>query len=264
VAWIIGRGVARAHGRGGARAALFVLAFPMGVFFSLVYAEALYGALVAGSLAALRARRPLRAAVWAAAAGATRPAGIVLAPIIMVERLRTLLRSKRWGLRVLGETLLPIAVAPLGLSAYVLTQYLATGDGFAFAHVQILWGRVWANPIERIWHGLAAMDLGMLFGGPSLTWHALWALSGLGLGLWLMWRRRVACGFFLAGSVLLPAATGLDAMPRFVGTNPVFLGTLSRWLLDIPGWLAVAVIMGCAVVQLWLLRIWLAGGGGLF
>jgi len=264
MALLIGRAVARRHGRGGARAALFVLAFPMGVFFSLVYAEALYGALSAASLGALRARRPMRAALCAAAAGATRPAGILLAPIIATDRLRALWRLKTWSARAIGDALLPIAVAPLGLSAYVLAQYLATGDGFAFAHVQVLWQRSWANPLARIWNGLASLDLFALFGGPSLMWHALWAAGGIGLGLALLYRRRVADGVFLVGSVLLPAATGLDAIPRFVGTNPVFLQALGGWLVWLPGWLTALILVTCTAAQAWLLHVWIGGGGGLF
>ena len=264
MAWMIGAAVARRRGHGALVAAIFVMVFPIGMFFSLVYAEALYGALVVASLAALRARRPGRAAVWACLAGATRPAGILLALVIGVDRLTDLARRRVWTARAWADALLPAAIAPLGLSAFVLAQYLAVGDGFAFAHVQILWGRNWSNPIMRILHGLAAGDLRQLFAAPSLAWHALWALGGLAVGGWLLVRRRGAEGTFLLGSVLLPAATGLDAMPRFVGTNPVFLGSLADWVACLPRWLMLLVLVACAVAQLVLLRVWAAGGGGVF
>ncbi len=252
------------RGRGAVAAMILVLAFPLGLFFSLVYAEALYGMLVAASLAALRRGRPLRAAVWASLAGATRPAGILLAPVIALERLGALFAQRRWSARVLADSLLPIAIAPLGLSAFVFAQYLAVGDGFAFAHVQILWGRSWSDPFARILHGLMAHDLGGLFGAPSRVWHALWAVIGLLAGGWLLLRRRMAEGWFLLGTVLLPAATGLDAMPRFVGTNPVFLTMLAERVAALPRWPRWLVLLACVAGQLFLLRIWARGAGGVF
>ena len=204
---------------------VLVLLFPYGFFFSAVYTEALFAMVSAGSLLALQARRPLLSAGLAALASATRPTGILLTPILIVDRLAALWRGRhrRDRMALAAETLLPIAIAPLGLFLYMLDQYSRIGDALAFSHVQRLWHRRWGNPFERIWSGLETWDFSVLLANPSAAYAASFALLGLAGAIWLALRRRGAEAWFLAGCILLPAASGLDSLPRFVATNPVFL-----------------------------------------
>ena len=250
---------------------IVALLFPYGFFFSAVYTEALFAVLSAGALLALRVRRPLLAAGVAALASATRPTGILLTPIVVADRLAALWRGRhrRDRAALLGETLLPIAIAPLGLFLFMLDQYSRIGDAMAFSHVQVLWHRRWGNPFERIWTGLASWDFSVLLASPSSAYAASFALLGLAGAIWLAFRRRGAEAWFLAGCILLPAASGLDSLPRFVAANPVFLFVVYDFTMKLMGGRPQAVLLATfaailAALQATLLLGWYGGSGAIF
>jgi Gpi18-like mannosyltransferase len=250
---------------------IVALLFPYSFFFSAVYTEALFAMLSAGSLLALHRHRPLLAGVLAGLTSATRPTGILLTPVIVVERLRALWRGRYRQDRValLAETLLPIAVAPLGLFLYMLDQYTRIGDAMAFSHVQVLWGRSWGNPLERLWTGIASWDFSLLLAVHSNAYAASFAVVGLAAAAWLARRRRGAEAWFLAGCILLPASSGLDSLPRFVAANPVFLYVVYDVSMLLIGrhaqpvmLAAVAAVLGA--LQVTLLLAWYGGAGAVF
>lgn len=245
----------------------FVLALPHTLFFSAVYTEALFALLSLGCLLALRLNRPLLAGVCAALASATRPQGILLAPIVAVHGLRALYIHRAEGdwPRRLGEATLPIALAPLGLCLYVAAQYWVTGDGLMFNHVQIHWRREWLGPIEWFRIGLLSWDWHRLPRQPTHSYETAWALAGLAVAAWCAWRRRWAEAYFLAASVLLPAASGLDSLPRYVATNPVFLVATFTLLAGLPARvLGLAVLPALALAHVPLLLAWYRAWGAVF
>ena len=250
---------------------IVALLFPYGFFFSAVYTEALFAMLSTGALLALQQRRFLLAAGMSALASATRPTGILLTPILAINRLAAFWRGRHRHdrLALLGETLLPIAVAPLGLFLYMLYQYSQVGDALAFSHVQVLWQRQWGNPFTHIWDGLRMWDFAVLLANPSSAYSASFALLGLAGAIWLLLRRRSAEAAFLAGCVLLPVASGLDSLPRYVAANPVFLFVVYDFATALigrspkpVGLVASAAALG--ILQLVLLIGWLHGAGGIF
>ncbi len=230
---------------------VFAVLFPLSFTFSAIYSESLFALLAVSSLGLLQARRPLAAAVVAALMTATRPTGILMLPIIVFDRAMHLWhhRHRADRLTLLGEVLLPIAIAPLGLSAYMLAQYLALGDALAFNHVQVLWEREWVGPVAMVASGLGHWDWGRLLlpkGLQSESYFAAWALLGLVTAAWLAWRRRSSEAFLLAASILLPLSTGLHSMPRFVATNPFFLFAVFELAMMIRNRIAVAAVFGTA------------------
>lgn len=198
-----------------------VAVFPNSFFFSAVYTEALFALLCTLCLLALAGDRLWTAAAIAALASAARPTGVLLAPMIAAHAL--------WAGERSGSLLrkaLPAMLAPLGLLTFMAVQFVAVGDAMAFSHVQALWGRAWLGPVTYLSEGLAAWDwaaLGGWMGRPSRSYAAAWGVLGLAAAAWLLWRRRFGESWLLAACVLLPAATGLDSMPRYVACNPVFL-----------------------------------------
>jgi hypothetical protein len=245
----------------------FVLALPHTLFFSAVYTEALFALLSLGCLLALRLNLPVVAGVCAALASATRPQGILLAPIVAAYGLRQLyLHRAEPGLgRRLGDAALPVALAPLGLCLYVAVQYWVTGDGLMFNHVQIHWRREWLGPLEWFRIGLMSWDWHRLPREPTHSYETAWALAGLGVALWCAWCRRWAEAFFLAASILLPAASGLDSLPRYVATNPVFLVNVFALLARLPGRvLGFAVLPALALAHMPLLLAWYRAWGAVF
>lgn len=230
---------------------VFVVLFPLSFTFSAIYSEGLFALLAVSALGLLQTRRPLAAAVVVALMTATRPTGILMLPIIVFDRAMHFWhhRHRTDRLALLGETLLPIAIAPLGLSIYMVAQYLAVGDALAFNHAQVLWARVWVGPFAMLSSGLGAWDWGRLLlpkGLQSESYFASWALLGLAVAGWLAWRRRSSEAFLLAASILLPLSTGLHSMPRFVATNPFFLFAVFELVMMIRSRLAMAAVFGTA------------------
>lgn len=250
---------------------VLVALFPYSFFFSALYTEALFALLATLSLLLLARGRPLAGAVAAALASATRPTGVLLAPLFAAHCLRALHRDRSVGTvrpTALALTMLPACVAPLGLLVYMSVQWVAVGDPLAFIHVQALWGRSWRPPGAWLWNGIAVWDwdqLGWLMAKPSRSYFAAWGLLGLAVAAWLAWRRRFAEAWFLGACVLFPTLSGLDSLPRYVATNPVFLFAVHDLLRHLPTAAGTAMLGVFAALGLVPLLAWMhATGGGVF
>ncbi|MBN2470433.1 MAG: hypothetical protein JXN59_06900 [Anaerolineae bacterium] len=112
---------------GGQRAAFYLLVFPSGFFLAQVYTEGLFVGLAFGSLALLRRRRWVWAALLAALATGTRAIGGLLIIPLALAWLAEYQEDNRFSRRVIGLGLL--ALAPL--VAYGLWS-LALGEPFHF------------------------------------------------------------------------------------------------------------------------------------
>jgi uncharacterized membrane protein len=86
----------------------------------------------------------------------------------------------------------------------------------------------------------------------------------LATALWLALRRRWAEAWLLAGCVLLPAATGLDSLPRFVACNPAFLFALHDGLARLDRRVAWAVLAVLAAVSIVPLLAWMQNYSSVF
>ncbi len=230
---------------------LFAVLFPFGFVFSATYSESLFAVLIVAALALLQQRRVLAASMVTALLFATRPTGIIMLPLIVIDRGLHLWRGRHRTDRValLGETLLPIAIAPLGLSLYMLAQYIGLGDALAFNHVQVLWERTWVGPFAMVAQGLGSGDWARLLspkGLQSEAYFASWALLGLAAAGVMIWRRRYSEAWLCAACILLPLSTGLHSMPRFVANNPFFLFAVFDLLLMVRNRVAIAAIFGTA------------------
>jgi hypothetical protein len=211
--------------------------WPGDIYFSFPYSEALYALLMTASLLALARRRVVEAAAWSAALSATRLPGIMMTPVIMADGLRRLLRLHRAGtLRAapattIGQILLPIALAPLGLFAFMAYLRWHMGDGLAFVHVQSAWHRHPMPPWIVLWDGLTANDWGRVLAHPageSLSLEAAFAVAGLILAVRQMLQRRYAEAWVIGATILLASSSGLQSIPRFVLTNPAVIFALYR------------------------------------
>ncbi len=239
---------------------LFAVLFPFGFTFSVPYTESLFALLTIGTLLALQRERLLLAAGLTALLCATRPTGVLLIPVILAVCATKLWRERHAPdrLHTLSQVLLPIAVAPLGLSLFMLYQYVVIGDALAFSHVQLLWGREWRGPLYWLTDGITAWDWGNMLhpnGYPSKTYDCAWTLLGLGVAARLAWQRRFAEAWLLAGTIVLPLSTALHSLPRFVATSPFFLFACCSALAPISSlrWRAVlagglGLVQGAVVV----------------
>lgn len=141
-------------GRSFARPAVLMLAFfPASLFFGAPYSESLFLLVSVGAFYAACSGRFAWAGALAAAASATRSAGIVLLLPLAI------LWWRGEGRRAADA--LWLALAPLGLAAYAAYLGLAHGDALAFLDVQQAWNRSFAGPFAGVWQGLDAAYAGV-------------------------------------------------------------------------------------------------------
>ena len=235
---------------------------PYGYFFSSVYTEGLFAGLLLLACLTLAERRAMACAVVIALLCATRPTGVIMLLPLGLERAAYLWQGRTRPDRValLAETLMPLAIAPLGLSLFMALQYAESGDAMAFSHVQILWDRHWVGPLAMLRHGFGQWDWTNLLdpkAQPSQSYDAAWAVLGLAVSAGLALRRRFTEAWVMAACVLLPLATGLHSLARFVGTNPIFLLVLTGWLQHVRRGMTLAVVVaGLVVLHAATLELW--------
>ena len=131
------------------RAVLFFCFFPGSIVFSMVYAEGVLIALVAGSLLDLERRRWLLAGVLAGFATAAGPTAL---PIIAACALAALieLRRRGWGDRSARKALIAPLLAPAGIVALGAFLWAWVGTPFGTFHAQrVEWGEK-TNPLALV------------------------------------------------------------------------------------------------------------------
>jgi hypothetical protein len=127
---------------------LLLAVFPGALFFSTLYSESLFLLVSVGAFYAARTGHWTWAGACAAAASATRSAGIVLLLPLALFWWQSQPRRVRDGAWLL--------LAPLGLVVYVAFLGLSEGDGLRFLQVQDAWSREFAGPFLGAWDGLVA------------------------------------------------------------------------------------------------------------
>ncbi|HTT28187.1 MAG TPA: mannosyltransferase family protein [Solirubrobacteraceae bacterium] len=116
--------------RTGRKAVLIFCLFPGSVVFSMVYAEGVMLALVAGCILALQKRRWVLAGALAAFATATEPEAIVLVVVCVVSALLELRRRGLTNPEALKSLVAP-ALSVVGVGAFGAFLWIWTGSPFA-------------------------------------------------------------------------------------------------------------------------------------
>lgn len=201
-------------------AGMLVAFNPYVVYAHVGYTEPLYFFLTTLAFLAVGSQRWVMAGLASAMLSATRIVGIIFTFVLLVAYLRTGVLANR---RLWPMLALALLLCPLGLAGYMAYLHAHVGDALAFMHVQVAWGREIQNPVNVVLAGLHR-------GGWS-RYFVLCALAGLGMGCWLIMRKRYGHALFLIGTVLIPLTSGVDSMPRYVFWQFPFLFGLLELLL---------------------------------
>jgi len=146
---LLHRLVAFEAGRTVANASVWLIAlFPAAVYFGAPYSESLFLLVSVGAFYAARREHWAWAGILAAAASATRSAGLVLLVPLFLLWLDS--RPRR------TEAVAWLALAPLGTAGYALYLGLEHGDALAFVDAQEAWFREFAGPFVGVWDGATA------------------------------------------------------------------------------------------------------------
>ena len=223
--WLLGAVTMRSGGSAddASRAMFYLAFFPTSYFLSLPVTEGLFLALtLAATLLALQGRW-LGAGVAGGLATATRFAGILLLPLLLLlecggraAALKAPLtrRTPKWWL----------LLVPCGLAAFMAHLYRVTGDALAFVHVQTQFGRTFS------WRALVGQLHTFAQPWNLVALNAATALLLVLAALHLLVKREWAFGLYTLGSALLPLASGsFQSMARYAAVAfPLFFWLAAR------------------------------------
>lgn len=240
---------------------VFLLAGPFSIYFTTFFTEVLFLFLTVCVFAALRQRQFLLAGVLAGLLSATRIVGVFIVFAILWEMWRAHRESGgTWrdfvpAIVLKPDWLLALAVAPIGLFAYMFYLHMIIGDALAFSHVQRAWGRPMGNPVVFIWNALTAMPRDSWIPTPSQH-LAVATLVGYGLIVMLILRKRFDMAIYAAIALTLPLFAGMASMLRFVAglaPMPLMLSELlakNRWVFAVS--LLVFLAAGYGITIAWM------------
>lgn len=223
-----------------ARAVFYLAAAPTAIFFSAMYTESVYIALVAATFYYARQGKWVGAALAGALAAATRNTGVLLAAVVALEgmhqsgvRFRPPMRDPAvilafaWQqVRVLlpgWRSLAAAACVPLGLLAYMAYLSNTFGDPLGFIHVQATWGRevsAGAGFTKLVGNVISQLRIGNFWAGqfdPKTLLDLLSTLAFLPLAIMVCRKMRPAYGVFVLLTLLVPLSTGtVGSMTRYI------------------------------------------------
>jgi Mannosyltransferase (PIG-V) len=276
-----------------ARATVLLVAFfPVSLFLSAVYTEALFLMLSVGAIYAARLDRWAWAGVLGGLAAATRSNGVLIVlPLALIylygPRARAAARPPAhwWQPRHgISGSAVWLAVVPVGLFAYMGYLVLAHHSALAPFAAEADWGRQFAGPFGAVPKVLAALPAevrlllsgagSMLGTGHGVAWTTTRNLLDTGflvfaaVGLALAWR-RVPFAYLVYAAALLAEALSyptmnepLESFSRYViPIFPVFMGW-GAWLGERPrarrDVLAISATLLVMFSGLWGLWAWIA------
>lgn len=225
--------------RDAARTVFYIAAFPTAFFFTAAYTESLFLLLSVAVFCCARQQQWGWAALWGVLGAASRPLGILLWGVVLLEWGRahgwtfsTILDRAAWaklfnGVRTDFLSLLMICLIPSGLLIYMLYLWATFGNPIAFWTAQAAWGFESLGPI-----GIIVKDWGRMAVGELPYFTVLNILAFLAvLGLCVPIGRRWGAGYALytALSILIPMSSRTESMIRYVLVLfPVFM-VLGIW-----------------------------------
>lgn len=245
---------------------------PYSFYAYTLYTESLFLCLAAVGFWALAGDRFLAAGVVGGLMSATRGVGVLFGIAMVVHlALRTDALEPVWGAlasgrdrAVSGALLVPLrdprvlslALVPIGLFSYMAYLWIHVGDPLAFMTVQAAWGREFGNPVLTVLDALRASDPAHYqVAGDFGRYLGAVALLALALGLDLLWRGRTVEATFGLLLVLVPLASGINSIPRFVfGALVLFFAIADRLARTRVGrtvGLAAIVATNLPLVTLW-------------
>ncbi len=225
--------VERDIGKGKKLLAGMVITFnPYIIYAHVGYTETLYFFLSSIAFMALSRSHWIMTGLAASVLSATKVVGVIF---ILSYSLKASLKIKHLknSLELTLECVLGLLLIPLGLATYMLYLYFHTGDALAFSHIQAAWSRSLSNPFVNLW-------VGLLTGGRS-TYMSIFAVLGIIMSVWLFYKEYSHYAVFLMIATLLPLATGLESLPRYVIWQVPFLFGVVVLLDKLP-WLKLPIM----------------------
>ncbi|WP_278367295.1 hypothetical protein [Acetobacter orientalis] len=199
---------------------LFLIVYPLNIWYFSQYSEAIYGILLMSSIIYLRNKNVYYASFFCFLLSLSRPTGFVITICLAFWWLCQNYKNKK--IMTLKESMLLISVAGFGLSLFVLYLFYKTGDGFAFSHIQLAWGRQFKIfPIHIIQSLCSFKHLD----------NVLMAVLGVVLVIWMALVGRRLSALLVGVTIFLATSTGMQSIGRFVFSNPLVMEFFATFTL---------------------------------
>ncbi|MGA7932823.1 MAG: glycosyltransferase family 39 protein [Kovacikia sp.] len=217
---------------GGIRAALYLLAFPMGFFLTQVYTEGLFVGLAFGSLALLNRNQWLGAGVLAAIATLTRAVGLFLVIPLAVAWLREVQQARITFRPPEGKVMIRKGLLVL---APVLVHLIWKRSfwGQAFSLVEKHYFKCQPLALGQAWLAWQNAVLSLFGNNPQTSVYFAIELAAVLLGLvacWKTWRRYPGITLYGLSVIGISMTCGVaQGMPRYILAVPSIFLVLSRW-----------------------------------
>lgn len=195
------------------KAVVLLLFFPTAFFFSAIYTESLFLALVAASFYYARSGNWIYAGLLAAPLPFVRIVGLAFWIVLVVEYITQGGTTKKINPR----EALGFAAALAGVALFFVYSILVTGTVFGYANQQNLWTRAINSPHVAL---LNAFEL-ILFRSPVLALYSAWNLSVLGFFAATLYhaikKMRPSYAVYMFLMMILPLLSStLEGFSRFI------------------------------------------------
>lgn len=234
------------------RSVQYLFLFPVSFILSGVFTESVY--LLLSLLCFYLAKRQnwWLAGLCGALLSATRTLGVLIALPLLYEYLKSI----RFKLKRIRLNSLFLLLIPLGLIAFSLYTYRATGDPLFFKTNQAAWDRQIVSPLSAFWQ---ALSQGL--SEPSYKKLLECAFFAAAFGGLCLFYKRIGFSYWLFGmySILIPLSAGIASMPRF--TLPIFPLFIAIAILSRKGSWNQWLILGLGGLQGALMVLWCTGYG---
>lgn len=203
------------------RAVWFLFIFPTSYFLHVAYTESLFLLFVVAAFMACRRGDWLYAGIYGALATLTHDTGILLIAAFGVEGLQELWQTRRWNLRWLWVSLIP-----LGFGFFMLVNYHLTGNPLAFVTVA---GEHWTNQLRMPWAAYNQLGVNTWMSPADAITHGmaimLFVAGGFIATLASAWWLRPCYTMWMASNWLIIAMQSWDmSAPRLVlAMFPIFM-----------------------------------------
>ena len=211
------------------RAVIYFSVFPTAYFLHAAYTESLFLALTISSFYYARNGNWAFSGVLGMLAAATRITGIILVAVLLIEYLS----QKNYKIGSIRPDIIWVGVIGAGLLAYLILNYVVTGDPLYFLEIQRgHWNKKLDFPYEgfmsawNIMTGNFTLNIdtpsARLLGGPA---EIIFALLGLSLTIYGFFRIRLSYCLYALATWLIVTSTGFWlSIPRYtLSIFPIFI-----------------------------------------
>lgn len=234
-------------------------------YCSAFYTEAPFLFLLSACLYYLEKKSYIKMGVLGALMCMTRSVGVFFEFVIVLRLLQEYwswdkqergdFKSYFGGLLKNPSLILGISILPAGFFGFMYYLYKKVGDGLAFVHVQVAWGRTNTLFIKHFFNGLK-----------SLTGYdaycSMWAVAGF-FFIWLMIvkYKRFHEAFWGLVIMILPMCSAMDSVPRYMFGGLVFYRCFADEIAGMKWYYKLFTCGFFCFYELLLINGWLLGYG---